>query len=267
MNIKDKVILVTGASSGIGAAMAERLASEGAVLLLVARRWDRLLQIEESIKAAGGNACAYPADLEKGEERSKLLDAVYARFGRIDILINNAGFGWYGFGYTMEIGDSLRMIDLNVKALVHLTLAVLKRMKEAGAGHIINIGSIAGSLPFQGIAMYGATKAFVESFSMALYREMRDTNIRVSVVKPGAVKTDFFTAAASKSHAQPMPVEHSGMTPGKVAGRVVSLIKRPRKSMVIPRVFSLLPLIDMLFGWLIDLIGPGLLKMNKMHNL
>jgi uncharacterized protein len=264
MDLNNKVVLVTGASGGIGEVIARRLAREGARVLVAARSRDRLDRIAESIRAGGGEAYPFTVDLLDEKSREVLLDRVYAAFGTIDVLVNNAGFGWYGYGYDMELNDSSDMVDLNVKAVVHLTLTVLKRMKERKSGHIINMGSIAGSLPIQGIALYGASKAFVENFSEALFREMRGSGVHVSVIKPGAVRTEFFKQAEARTHGSKMPALR-GMDPERIASKVVGLLNKPRKVIVIPKILGVLPFVDWLFGWVIDLIGPLLLKKNQNH--
>ena len=184
---KDKLAIVTGASSGIGAATARRLAREGMQVILVARRLDRLEALAAEIRQAGGQAHAMVADLTQEAERTRVFKEVEERFGNIDVLVNNAGLGWYGYGDEMSWKTAWEMLQVNVEAVVQLSLSFLTPMRWRNAGHIINVGSISGSLPSQGIALYGATKSFLDNFTTALYRELAGTRVHVSVVRAGPV--------------------------------------------------------------------------------
>ncbi len=186
---KDKIAIVTGASSGIGAATAKRLASEGMQVILVARRQDRLQTLEMEIRQSGGRATAIPADLRQETERRRVFDEVERRFGNVDVLVNNAGLGWYGYGDEMSWKTAWEMLQVNVETVVQLSLSFLPPMRRRNAGHIINIGSISGSIPSQGIALYGATKSFLDNFTTALFRELSGTRVHVSVVRAGPART------------------------------------------------------------------------------
>ncbi len=190
----------------------------------------------------------------------RLIDRIAADFGPVDILINNAGFGWYGYTYDMQWQTCRDMLRLNIEAATHLTMMTLKEMKNRGEGHIVHVGSISGFLPIQGISVYSSSKAFLRSFSASLYREMRGSGVHVSCVMPSAVRTDFFRSAVERPGGRPIPAENRGMSPEVVARRILTLLKRPRKLAVIPRVCSILPALDMIFGWVMDLLGPVLLR-------
>ena len=168
---KGKVALITGASSGIGAATARLLADKGLRVVLAARRLDRLEQLAREINASSGHAYAIQADLTQESDRANLVQAVEKRFGEVDLLINNAGFCWYGYGTNMTWKTALDMLKVNIEAVVQLSLSFLPAMRQRNSGHIINVGSISGSIPSQGIALYGATKSFLDNFSTALHRE------------------------------------------------------------------------------------------------
>jgi len=165
---KDKLAVITGASSGIGEALARKLAAQGIQVLLVARRRERLEALASEIRAAGGRARILTADLRRESDRARLCQQA----GNADVLVNNAGLGWYGYGDRMSWKTAQEMLQVNVEAVVQLSLAFLARMRQRNAGHIINIGSISGSLPSQGIALYGATKSFLDNFITALHREL-----------------------------------------------------------------------------------------------
>ncbi len=141
------------------------------------------------------------ADLTQEAERLRVFEEVESRFGTIDVLVNNAGLGWYGYGDEMSWKTAWEMLQVNVEAVVQLSLSFLAPMRQRNAGHIINVGSISGSLPSQGIALYGATKSFLDNFTTALYRELtRDARARqrgagragadrIRRSRPGAGKT------------------------------------------------------------------------------
>lgn len=255
-----KSALITGASSGIGAATAYRLAQAGLRLILVARRGDRLHEVADKIIASGGTAQVIVADLTNAPDRQVVYEQVSSQFGGADILINNAGLGWYGYGEAMPWSTALEMVEVNISAVVHFTLLFLNKMRQRGFGHIINIGSISGELPSQGIALYGATKSFLNNFTTALYRELIGTSLHVSVVRAGPVLTEFCHTAAKKPGGFSLPTEKIGVTPEKVADQIWKLIQRPRRAIYIPSYLAFIPWIEAYFGWLIDRLGPLLLR-------
>lgn len=258
-----KVALITGASSGIGAATARRLAAEGLRVVLVARRRERLDELAAEIAADGGQAEILAADLTQEDERQRVFDEVTRRFGNIDVLVNNAGMGWYGYGADMSWRTAWEMLQVNVEAVVQLSIAFLERMRRRDAGHIINIGSISGSIPSQGIALYGATKSFLDNFTTALHRELSGTRVHVSVVRAGPVRTEFGEAALALENGGHVPTEKVGVTAEAVAERVWRLVRRPRRVVYIPEWLRIVPWAELVFGWIIDQVGPLLLKHRR----
>jgi short-subunit dehydrogenase len=257
---KDKIAVVTGASSGIGAAIAKRLAREGMQVVLVARRINRLEELTEQIRQAGGQAYMIPADLMKDTDRARVFQEVTERFGNTDVLVNNAGLGWYGYGDKMSWKTAWEMLQVNVEAVVQLTIDFLAKMRQRDAGHIINVGSISGSIPSQGIALYGATKSFLDNFTTALYRELSGTRVHISVVRAGPVRTEFGEMALTRENGGHVPTEHVGVTAEKVAERIWTLIRHPRRVIYVPGYLRLVPWAELTFGWIIDRVGPLLLK-------
>ncbi len=257
-----KVAVITGASGGIGSAIARRLAQEGVRVVLVARNRKRLENLAAEIHRAGGEARVIVADLTDERERERVVREAWAAYGQVDVLVNSAGLGWYGFGTEMPWSLAREMIHLNITAVVHTTLLMLKEMKARNSGHIINVSSIAGSLPVQGIALYSATKSFVDSFTTSLYRELRETKVRVSVVRPGAVATEFFTRASAQPGGMPMPGRGLAIRPEAVAERVWRLLRRPTRVAHVPRVLGIIPWLEVSMGWLMDRIGPALLRVQ-----
>ena len=262
-NAAQRIAVVTGASSGIGAATATRLAQEGLAVVLIARRRDRLDALAKALGDLGGQALPLVADLSRESGREQVLGKLLARFGHVDILINNAGLGWYGYGHEMTWRTARQLLRVNVEAMVQLTLGFLQEMHRRGVGHIINVGSIAGSLPSQGIAVYGATKAFVDNFTAALHRESRGTGVRISVVRTGPVQTEFDTALLKTPYALHLPTEKAGIRASAVADGIWHLIRHPRRLMYIPRWLGVVPWLELSFGPILDWIGPLLLRRQR----
>jgi short-subunit dehydrogenase len=258
-NWKDKIAVVTGASSGIGEAIARKLATEGLQVVLVARRRERLETLAEEIRAAGGTARILTADLKREADRMRLCEEV----GSPDVLVNNAGLGWYGYSDEMSWKTAREMLQVNVEAVVQLSLSFLSKMRQRNTGYIINIGSISGSLPSQGIALYGATKAFLDNFTTALHRELAGTCVHVCMVRAGPVRTEFGEAALRHANGLHVPTEKIGIKAEKVAERIWSLIRRPRRLIYIPKYLCLVPWLELSFGWIIDRVGALLLKKQK----
>lgn len=259
-NWQGKIALITGASSGIGEAIARRLAAEGMHVLLTARRQHMLKNIVNQIRQLGGYADYYEANLSDESQCLHLYSQVLENHGQIDVLVNNAGLGWYGYGAEMPWKVAVEMLQVNITAAVHFTLLTLQMMRERNEGHIINIGSIIGSLPSQGAALYGATKSFLDHYTTALYRELSGTRVHISIVRAGPVLTEFCQSAASLPGGLHLPTEHVGITSKLVADRVWGLILRPHRVIYVPRHLFITPWLETYFGWLIDRLGPLLLK-------
>jgi short-subunit dehydrogenase len=257
--------VVTGASSGIGAETASRLASLGYRVVLAARRRDRLEALAADIRGAGGAAEVVAVDLSAEDGPRRLFDEVSRRFGEADVLVNNAGFGWYGYFDQMPADTARAMIQVNSVSPIQLAALFLPGMKERRRGHIINVSSVAGSIPSQGVAVYSATKSFVDSFTTALYREMAGTGVAVSAVRPGAVASEFSSVAAGLSAGRPVPAGRLAVPPSAVAQVICGLLSRPRRAAYVPRGLMIVPWIEFAFGWLIDLLGPLLLRRQSLR--
>ena len=188
--------LITGASSGIGAAFARRLAALGRNVFLVARSEDKLITLCNELGRISNIRAQYLAtDLSKADSALNLVEETKKRGLNIDMLINNAGFGSMGDFAKLDIARELNMIDLNIKSLVELTYRFLVPMRELKQGTIINVASTAGFQPVPFMATYAASKAFVLSFSEALWEENRRHGIHVMALCPGVTETNFFEAA------------------------------------------------------------------------
>ena len=196
MEYKGQRALVTGASSGIGAVFARELARRGVNLVLVARSGKKLAALADELSASYGVAADVAVtDLAKPSAASELADSLLARDLQIDILINNAGFGLFAPVYEADGAVLTDMVRVNVASLVDLTRLYLPGMVERDRGAIINVGSTAGFQPVPYMAVYGATKAFVLSFTEALWAETRGTGVRVTALCPGSTDTGFFDVA------------------------------------------------------------------------
>ena len=252
----DKTALVTGASGGIGEATARLLARQGYQVALAARNSERLEQIVREIQAAGGQALAVACDLGLAPDRARLIETVQAAFGPVDILVNNAGSGWYGFTVDMPEDVALGMLRLNIEGTCSLTLKLLPGMVKRGQGRIINISSIVGVMATPGSALYASTKAWNESFSRSLYRELRGSGVTLSVVRPGPVASGFFAASLKAEGGNPIPGEKTAISPDKVAALIARLVEHPRRAVWIPWRMRFLLVVDPLLGWLIDALGP-----------
>lgn len=190
-NIKGKVVVITGASSGLGEATAQLLSKEGAILVLAARRAERIEKLAHTIRENGGEALAIPTDVSNAGQVQNLVDTAVKEFGKIDVILNNAGVMPLSALEDLKIHEWERMIDVNIKGVLYGIAAALPYMKERKSGHFINVSSVAGHKIFGGSAVYSATKSAVRVISEALRQEVTPYNIRTTIISPGAVKTEL----------------------------------------------------------------------------
>jgi len=232
MELNGKVALVTGASSGIGAATALKLAAQGAKVGLAARRTGKLQALVAQIEAAGGQALAIEMDVVDPESVKAGVEKLAAAFGGIDILFNNAGLMPISDIETLKVDEWHRMVDVNIKGVLNSTAAALPHLKQRGAGHIVNTSSIAGRKVFQGLAVYCATKHAITAFSEGLRLEIAPKhNIRVTCIQPGAVDTELFEQITDAGYRQQMEGLRDQMTflsAGEVADSVLFALQSPR---------------------------------------
>ncbi len=192
----DKTVIVTGASSGIGAAVARQFAAEGAHLVLVARRREALEALACDIGRE--NALVVPMDVTDLTAAAALFERAETHFGAIHVLVNNAGIHNRGVVDQRQVPELLKMIDVNLRAPVALCRLVLPCLRRAGGGAIVNMGSLAGRITVAGAATYGAAKSALRAFSLTLAEELRRHHITVSIVSPGPVNTDIFREGFDK---------------------------------------------------------------------
>ena len=190
-NIEGKVVVITGASSGLGEATARLLSAQGATVVLCARRADRLKALVDTLTAQGGKALALPTDVTQCAQVQCLVDAAVEQFGRVDVILNNAGLMPHSPLERLKITDWDRMIDVNIKGVLYGIAAALPHMQRQKSGHIINVSSVAGHKVRPGSAVYAATKHAVLALSEGLRQEVKPYNIRTTVLSPGAVQTEL----------------------------------------------------------------------------
>lgn len=190
-NIENKVIVITGASSGMGEAAAKHLSELGAVVILGARRADRIQKLADEINNKGGKALAVATDVTQYEQVKAVIDAAVKNYGHIDVLLNNAGIMPQGLLEKLQIDEWNQMIDVNIKGVLYGIAAALPYMKEQKSGHIINVSSVAGHKIWPGSAVYCATKFAVRALSEGLRQEVKPYNIRTTIISPGSVATEL----------------------------------------------------------------------------
>jgi len=196
-DLSGKVVAITGASSGIGAATARLCAQSGAAVALGARRADRIEALAAEIESLGGVATAITVDIAAEAQAHGFITTAHDRLGRVDALVNNAGVMLLGPVEGADTEEWRRMIDVNVLGLLYCTHAALPLMREQGEGHIVNVSSIAGRRASFGSAVYNLTKFGVTGFSEALRQEALNSGVRVTIVEPGFVETELLGHNAS----------------------------------------------------------------------
>lgn len=189
--IMDKIVVVTGASSGLGEATVRLLSAEGATVVLGARRVDRLQTLAKELETRGGRALALTTDVSQREQVKALVDTAVQTYGRIDVMINNAGLMPQALLERLKVDEWDRMIDVNLKGVLYGIAAALPHMQRQKFGHIINVSSVAGHKVGPGFAVYAATKFAVRALSEGLRQEVKPYNIRTTVISPGAVATEL----------------------------------------------------------------------------
>jgi NADP-dependent 3-hydroxy acid dehydrogenase YdfG len=244
------VILITGASSGIGEATARLFARRGYRVALAARRAERLNALVEQIRAAGGQALAVRTDCACQEDVQGLVQRVLDEWGQIDLLFNNAGFGRLDWLENLDPALDIRaQVEVNLTGLIEVTRAVLPHMIARRQGHIINMSSVAGLVPMPTYSVYAATKFGVRGFTDALRREARAYGVQVSGIYPGAVETEFKQHARIRRKTWGGTPARMRLTAEQVAEAVWSLAQRPSRSLILPRLMAL--------GYWLTLVFPG----------
>ncbi|SFF45740.1 hypothetical protein SAMN04487969_14212 [Paenibacillus algorifonticola] len=254
--LNGKVVLISGASSGIGALAAKQLAMRGAIVVLTGRNVEKL---KAHVAEIGGDSSYYQMDVTSMEDVQQVIQAVVKKHGRLDILINNAGYGHFKYFETMPVEEFDQMMDTNYMGIVRCTKAVLPYMLSQGSGHIVNIASLAGKIGSAKSTAYTATKHAVLGFTNSLRMELRGKGIVVSAVNPGPIDTPFFSLADPSGN-YVKNVSFFMMKPDYVVKAIVRLIERRKAEINLPKsaafgikLYQLFPrLIDRVFGGMLD---------------
>jgi NADP-dependent 3-hydroxy acid dehydrogenase YdfG len=190
-NISGKIVVITGASSGLGEATARYLAERGATVVLGARRTERLQAVVEEITQRGGRASAIVTDVTDAAQVQALVDAAVEKYGRVDVILNNAGVMPHSPLERRKVDDWDRTIDVNIKGVLYGIAAALPHMQRQKSAHFINVSSVAGHKVGPGSAVYAATKTAVRVISEGLRQEVKPWNLRTTIISPGAVATEL----------------------------------------------------------------------------
>lgn len=190
-NIEGKVVVITGASSGLGEATARHLSAQGAIVVLGARRVDRIQSLAQELIDKGGKALAMATDVTRHDDVKALVDAAVQTFGRVDVMLNNAGLMPHSPLERLKIDDWNQTIDVNIKGVLYGIAAALPHMKQQKSGQIINVASVAARIVRPGSAVYAATKSAVLMISEGLRQEVKPYGLRTTILSPGAVATEL----------------------------------------------------------------------------
>ncbi len=247
------VIIITGASSGIGAATARRLARENVCLTLAARRADRLQGVASDVEKLGSEALIVPTDVTNRADIHHMVQSTLDRWGRIDVLLNDAGISYDEPLVDLEPDKIRNEVQVNLIALIECTQAVLPVMLKQKSGHIINVASIEGLIATPGSSVYCATKFGVFGFSDSLRRQLRGSGIHVSAFCPGYTPSEITPRLKAIVEGRPDAPHHPGLMPTSyVADQIARLVRHPRRMVILPRSWSVLVLVAFLFPGVAD---------------
>ncbi len=254
----DKVVLVTGASQGIGRSVAVAFAREGAQLVLAARSVDRLTQVENEVRDLGSDVLSVPTDVTSDTDVAALVAAAMHRFGRIDVLVNNAGIGKVDAVESAGFEVGLRKtMQASMFGMIDVTRRVLPILRQQGSGTIVNMSSVMGRKAFARFGSYAMVMHSISAFSDALRQELADSGVRVSVIHPALTATDLLREVREAE--MPPPFRH--MTPlssDDVARAVVAAVRHDKRRVVLPRAANMLLLGEALSPRIGDLIAVAL---------
>ncbi|HEY9577125.1 MAG TPA: SDR family oxidoreductase [Pseudobacillus sp.] len=253
--LQGKTIVITGASSGLGMEIAKQAAAEGARLVLLARRLDRLKEVKETLAHTfSADVSIYPVDISRKEEVEHVFIQILRDVSHIDILVNNAGFGIFSEAHEAKWEETEAMFKVNVLGLIACTQMVIPYMKTQRSGHIINIASQAGKMATPKSSVYAATKHAVLGYTNSLRMEMARDGVRVTAVNPGPIATEFFTTA-DPSGAYAKNVARWMLKPERVASEVVKAMDTNKREINLPKWMNAGSLLYTLFPRVIERLG------------
>ena len=231
MSFKDKIVVITGASSGIGKAAAIEFANKGAKLALVSRRKEKLEELQQFLSKFNTEVLVYPCDVSDKTQVKKMSDQVIEKFGRMDVLVNNAGFAIYGTVSSLSIEEIESQMQTNYLGMIYCIKNFLPVLQKQNSGHIVNVASVAASFGLPGIASYCASKSAMLGFSEGLKHELRGTKIGITVVSPIMVRTNFFD---HKSFAKMPKYSPTSLDPKTVAKAILAASESSRLEIIVP---------------------------------
>ncbi len=253
MIFKDKTVIITGGSEGVGAAAARMFAEAGANLLLVARGKKNLDIIAEELRDKT-RVETFTMDVSDAVACVDLFKKAEFEFGRVDVLVNNAGYHQRGPAETVDAKDMGKMIDVNLRAPIMLSRLVLPYLRDAGGGAIINVGSLAGRAPIPNSATYSATKSGLRAFTYAMYEELRGSGIKIAIVSPGPIDTGFIMSdidnVSDLTFSQPIS------TADEVAQAILDLCSDGQREKSMPAISGVLTTLMYLMPWLSPYMRP-----------
>ena len=265
MDFKNKVVLITGASSGIGKQTAIEFAKLGSNIILVARRKNKLEQVENELKQFNVNTLVCVCDVSKKDQVEKMSKIVLEKFNSIDILVNNAGFAIYGSVYDLSVNDIESQMETNYFGMVYCTKNFLPLMLEKKSGHIVNVASVAASFGLPGIASYCASKFAMLGFSEGLKHELNGTGVGITVVSPIMVKTDFFDHPSFEKMPKYSPTSLSAKT---VAKAIVKASSSSRLEIITPSIVRIAVWLKHTFPYFINpILGKSFKKQLDSTNV
>lgn len=236
--LEDKVVLITGGSSGLGEQIAYESAKQGAVVIVCARNIEALQAVSERCEVLSGRGSRYyELDMEKPEQIEQVYNEIHREFPRIDVLVNNAGFGLFRDFLEFDMATAEKMFRVNVLGLMYLTQKVALQMAEIGSGHIVNIASQGGKMATAKSSIYSATKFAVLGFSNALRLELKPLNVKVTTVNPGPIDTRFFDIA-DESGTYLESVGKMVLNPVKLSQQIVRSFGTSRREINAPGVME-----------------------------
>jgi short-subunit dehydrogenase len=253
MMLNNRVAIVTGASSGIGAATARAFGCAGMRVALFARRADRLESVASDVRASGGQAIVVPGDVRERASLTGLIDRTVAEYGRVDVLFNNAGLGRLGWLETIDPADVRLQIEVNLIGVIDAAQLALPHMIRQRSGHIINVASLAGKIGTPTYTVYAATKFALDGFTQALRREVAPWGIHVSALYPVGVETEWGDHVGYRRHSRLTTPRRLRLSADDVARAVVGLVQRPRREVILPPIAGLFVWINRAAPWAIDL--------------
>ena len=259
MNFKNKVVVITGASSGIGEAAAEQFAKKGANVVLVARRKEKLEQVEKKLAKHSVKTLVQVCDVSDKDQVKQLSDKVIETFSQIDVLVNNAGFVIYGKVEELSIEDIESQMQTNYFGMVNCTKSFLPHFLKQNSGHIVNVASVGGSFSIPGVASYCATKFAMLGFSEGLHHELHGKNIGVTVVSPIMVRTSLFDHPSFKNFTK--YATGISLSSETVANAIIKAANSPRLEIVVPSIVRIAIWLKHTFPFLINpLLGNAFRK-------